>query len=608
MQKEDFIINFSIIAHIDHGKSTLCDRLLEVTKTISEREMKDRVLDNMDLEREKGITIKMQPVSMRHERNGKKYLLNLIDTPGHIDFSKEVERALSIVDVAILLVDATQGIQAQTLSVLDLAKDQNLKIIPVITKIDSPIADIESVSNEIVSLLSLDEEKIFKVSGKTGDGVLELLNDIIDHLSQNDLQKSSDGEFSAFSFDGHYSTHKGFIPYVKVLQGSVKKGSEIYFYADDNEVKTSVLEVGIFAPQLKPTDELKSGEIGYIVTGIRTPNVPLGKSNIISSAKKSNKDYARLGSEGLSMMWASIYPENGEEYENLKNALYKLKLTDSALNFKEDYSVALGKGFICGFLGALHLEIVMERIRREFEIPFIITPPVVPYRITKKNKEVSIIKSPNDFDEGNIEKVEEKWAHIKIITTTDKLSPVLKTFFEYEVLEESVDQFGDSRLVINASMPFRELVRGFFNTLKSVSSGYASLSYREGEYKDADIARINILVAGERADEFTKLVSKRKLQDESKRMVELLADEIPRRMFTFKVQAENKGKIISSKTISAFRKDVTAKLYGGDITRKMKLREKQKKGKKKMTKGASVDIPFDVRISVLRKDMEGKER
>ncbi len=589
------IRNFSIIAHIDHGKSTLADRMLEITGTIEKRKMMNQVLDSMELERERGITIKMQPVRMKY----KDYILNLIDTPGHIDFSYEVSRALRAVEGSILLVDSTQGVQAQTLTTLGMAKDAGLVIIPVLSKIDSPLARKDEVIKEIITLLKCQEEDIIQTSGKTGEGVEHLLDEIIKLIPApiQNFQKSSD--FRALIFDFKYSNHTGVIVFVRVMSGSVVRHKDLKFKVAGGTFKA--LEVGTFSPFETPAESLSAGEIGYIVTGIKEPGI----ASVGDTIAFANDELPAL--EGYMaprpVVWASIYPESQNDFTTLKQALLRLKLSDSSFTFEEESSGALGRGFRCGFLGMLHLEIITERLRREFNLELIVTLPSITYEVTLKNGKKQMIYSPSFFpDDGQIQSVSEPWVTATIITPVGYLGQVVQILYDHEAEVGESETFGDSRNSMTVRMPLRELMRGFFDKLKSVTSGFGSISYELGEMKPADVVKLDVLVADEVVPAFSRIVSRRLVEIEAEQMVEKLFGALPRQMFTTKIQAKGLGRIISSRTLSAMKKDVTQHMYGGDITRKMKLREKQKKGKKKMKAMGKVNIPHDVFLKMMRSD------
>ena len=585
------IRNFSIIAHVDHGKSTLADRMLELTGTIEKRDMRDQVLDSMELERERGITIKMQPVRM----NYKGHILNLIDTPGHIDFSYEVSRALKAVEGSILLVDATQGVQAQTLSTLAMARNSGLVIIPVLSKIDSPLARINEVRIEVAETLGCPPESILEVSGKTGEGVDKLLDQVIKLIPPPKALGEGDG-FRSLVFDFQYSTHRGVVVFVRVMEGSISKQEKVSFKVSGKEFTS--LEVGIFSPGEKPVEDLSAGEIGYIVTGLKEPGIAsVGDTVAITTdilPPLPGYETPRP------VVWASIYPENGDDFNTMRQALMKLRLSDSSFSFEEESSGVLGRGFRVGFLGMLHLEIVTERLRREFKLNLVITTPTINYQVTYKNGQKEIIYSPSKFpDDGLLTEVLEPWADVRIIAPATYLGPIMNLLYEHEAEIGDSETFGEERIRLNLKMPLRELMRNFFDKLKSVSSGYASISYELTGERKADVTRLDILVSDEVLPAFSRVVSKRLVEGEAEQAVEKLHRLLPRQMFVMKIQGKALGRIISSRTVSAFRKDVTQHMYGGDITRKMKLREKQKKGKKKMQARGKVNIPQEVFIKMI---------
>lgn len=590
------IRNFSIIAHIDHGKSTLADRLLEATSTVEARHMKEQVLDSMELERERGITIKMQPVRMSFDFNEEQYVLNLIDTPGHIDFSYEVSRALKAVEGTLLLVDSTQGIQAQTLTTLSMAQDIGLTIIPVLTKIDSPLARIDETKLELASLLNCEIDDVLEVSGKTGEGIEALLQRIVEKIPPPEKREGKD-KLSALVFDFEYSTHRGIIVYVRVFDGSVKRGDNLIFAIADERFNAG--EVGIFTPDEEPRESLGVGEIGYIVTGIKSPGIARVGETVTTHR---NPAEPLAGYENPApVVWASVYPESEANFDDLRQALDELKLTDSSLSFEEEVSGSLGRGYRCGFLGMLHLEIVIERLKREFNLELVVTTPSITYEVELKDGKKETIYSPVKFPDSNeIERVREPWMNLQIIVPSNYVGVILPLLYEHEAEVGNTTDFGDGRSSVELSMPLREMMRNFFDELKSVSSGYASLSYKEGEMRDADVTRLDIIISDELVPAFSRVISTRRAQEEAEEIVEKLYENIPRQMIVVKIQAKALGRILSSKTLSAFRKDVTQHMYGGDITRKMKLREKQKKGKKNMQSRGSVHIPHEVFLKVMR--------
>lgn len=594
------IRNFSIIAHIDHGKSTLSDRMLEITHTIDERLMRDQVLDKMELEQERGITIKMQPVRMEYDFEGSKYTLNLIDTPGHIDFSYEVSRALKAVEGSLLLVDSTQGVQAQTFTTLAMAQKFGLKIIPVLTKVDSPLSRIDDTKLELAAILNCELEEVMEVSGKTGQGVDELLKEVIKRIPSPKEVMVDSKSVRALVFDFEYSNHQGVIVYVRVFDGSVKKNDQLIFKIAGEKFITT--EIGIFSPDRKPKNELRAGEIGYIVTGVKKPGIARVGDTI--TLFKDQLNALEGYEEPRPVVWASIYPESQDDFDELKAALGKLKLSDSSFTYEEESSGALGRGFRSGFLGMLHLEIITERLYREFDLNLVVTSPSITYQVTyKATGEEEMIYSPHLFpNDGQTSKIEEPWVAVRIIAPREYLGPISQLLYEHEAETNRTESFGDDRSEIDALMPLRELMRGFFDSLKSVSSGYASISYEIGEYRLADVVRLDILVADEPVAAFTRVVSRRRVEEEAKKAVEKLYAVMPRQQFQMKIQAKALGRIISSETVKAFRKDVTQHMYGGDITRKMKLREKQKKGKKKMESlgKSKVNIPHDVFLKMMK--------
>jgi len=591
------IRNFSIIAHIDHGKSTLADRLLEITHTIEARKMKEQVLDSMELERERGITIKMQPVQMRYQYQGQEFELNLIDTPGHIDFSYEVSRALKAVEGSILLVDATQGVQAQTLTTLNMARESGLVIIPVVSKIDSPLARTEEVKHEIALLLNVPTEEILEVSGRTGQGVDNLLQELIKRVPAPKIENINYKEFRSLVFDFQYDNHRGVIVYIRVMNGEVRKGMPLIFKVADETF--TALEVGIFSPAEKPTDILSVGEIGYIVTGIKEPGIASVGDTVASTRDNLEALHGYMSPNPV--VWASVYPESQDDLNVLKQALGRLRLSDSSFTYEEESSGTLGRGYRCGFLGMLHMEIIVERLRREFNLELIVTIPSITYEILYRNGEKDIIYSPSLFpDDNSVQEVYEPWVKIKIITPGEYMGALMTKLYEHEAILGDSENFGDNRTALNIEMPLRELMRNFFDELKSITSGYASISYEIMGLRPADVVRLDVLVADEPVVAFTRVVARRRVQEEAEASVEKLFSVLPRQMFTTKIQGKALGRIISSRTVTALKKDVTGYLYGGDITRKMKLREKQKRGKKKMKEHGTVNIPQDVYLKMIR--------
>jgi len=588
------IRNFSIIAHIDHGKSTLADRMLEMTGTIQPRDMQDQVLDRMDLERERGITIKMAPVRMDYTLNANRYTLNLIDTPGHVDFSYEVSRALSAVEGVILLVDSTQGVEAQTLSVLSVAKNLGLVIIPVVSKIDSQNARVEDITSELALLLGCPESEILPASGKTGEGVEEILKEVVKRIPP---PKSSGDKLQALVFDFGYSDHRGVIVYARVFGGKVVKGDVLRLVAANADF--TALEVGIMKPGEAPVDVLGEGEIGYIVTGIKKPGLASVGDTV--TAVRSPAPALPGYRSPAPVIWASVYPENQDNLLLLRQSLARLHLSDSSLSYEEESSGVMGKGFRCGFLGMLHLEIIIERLRREFALNLVVTMPTTVYEVTHLNGKVEEIYAPARLpDDGTAKLVREQWTEVSVISPPEYLGSISQLLYEHEAKIGNTETLPDGKARLSSEMPLRELMRGFFDKLKSVSSGFASLSYEIIGLRDADVVRLDVLVAEEIVPAFSRIVSRRRVRAEAEAMVEKLEKLLPRQQFVLKIQAKAMGNIISSRRVSALRKDVTGYLYGGDITRKMKLLEKQKRGKKKMLARGQVEISHDIFLKVIR--------
>ncbi|MDO8514197.1 MAG: translation elongation factor 4 [bacterium] len=588
------IRNFSIIAHIDHGKSTLADRMLELTGTIEPRRMQEQVLDRMELERERGITIKMQPVRMRWMCAGEEYILNLIDTPGHVDFSYEVSRALSAVEGVLLLVDATQGVEAQTLSVLSVARELNLTILPVVSKIDAPNARVPDITTELARLINCPESSVLHASGKTGEGVADILDAIVERVPAPQPKAAG---VQCLVFDFGYSDHRGVIIFMRVFSGRIAKGDGLRLVATGADFV--VLEVGTLAPEERPCPELVEGEIGYIVTGIKKPGV----ARVGDTVTTSRNPAAALGGyqSPTPVIWASVYPESQDDLPLLRQSLERLRLSDSSLSYEEESSGVMGKGFRCGFLGMLHLEIVVERLRREFNLALVVTMPTTVYEVTRTDKRVENVYSPARFpDDGTTTSVRELWVDIFVMTPPEYLGAVSQLLYEHEGVVGDTETLLDGKARVGAKMPLRELMRGFFDRLKSVSSGYASLSYELIGLRPADVVRLDVLVAEELVPAFARIVSRRRVQHEAEAMVERLEKLLPRQMFELKIQAKVGSRILASRRKSAMKKDVTQHMYGGDITRKMKLREKQKKGKKKMLARGKVDIPHDVFLKVVK--------
>lgn len=592
--------NFCIIAHIDHGKSTLSDRLLELTKTVEQRKMKEQLLDQMDLERERGITIKLQPVRMNYSQNGREYVLNLIDTPGHVDFNYEVSRSLAAVEGAVLLVDATKGVQAQTLSNLYLAIEQGLEIIPVVNKIDLPNADVAKTKKEIIHILGCREEEILEVSGKTGLGVEKLLEKIVSLVPcpKGDVSKP----LRALIFDSKYDTYKGVVAYVRIIDGGVGRDDKITMMA--SWADSDVVEVGYFKPDLQKTSKLTAGDIGYIATGFKSvAHCQVGDTVALASLREKTEmlsGYKKV----TPMVYASFYPIEGDDYNFMRDALEKLKLNDAAFVFEPESNQALGRGFRCGFLGMLHLEIIQSRLEREFEISPTITTPSVVYEVELRSRKDFKLKiySPTELpDPSEIEKIYEPYVKLDIISPSGYLGAIMEVMKSTRAEYRNTEYIDSERMVLTFDCPLTDVITNLHDDLKSASSGYASMNYEIREYRPYDLVKLDILVAGEKVEAFSRIVPKERAFIEGKHAVEKLKDAIPKQNFQIALQAAIGGKVIARETIKAFMKDVTAKLYGGDFSRKKKLLEKQKRGKKKMKNIGRISIPSEAFLAVLKK-------
>lgn len=595
---QDKIRNFCIIAHIDHGKSTLADRMLELTGTIDKRKMQDQMLDRMDIERERGITIKLQPVKMAY----KGYDLNLIDTPGHVDFSYEVSRSLAAVEGAILLVDSTQGIQAQTLANLYLAMEQDLKIIPVINKIDLPAADVPKTKNEIINLLGCDESEIISASGKTGVGVEEILDAAIKEVEAPKGQ--DDKPARALIFDSNYDEYRGVVAFVRVVDGSIKKGDRIKLMATGAE--SEAIDVGFFKPNYVSAPELKTGDIGYIVTGFKGVAECHVGDTVCLQKNAANKEVVALKgyTEVKPMVFAGVYPQEGNDYGALREAIGKLKLNDSSLSYEPEQSNALGFGFRCGFLGILHLEIFQERLRREHNIELIVTLPSVAYKVHRNDGSEEIIRTPQKLPERtHIDYIEEPWVNLDIIVPKEYIGAVMNLTQEKRGIYKNTEYIDDSRAVIHYQIPMAAILTDYYDKIKSVSSGYASINYEYYGFSRAEVVKMDILVAEEKVEALATIVYDDEAFMRGKEVVKILKESLPRQMFAVKLQASVGAKVVAAERMTAMKKDVTAKLYGGDVTRKRKLLEKQKKGKKKMAEmgRGKVDIPADTFVRLLKK-------
>ncbi len=593
------IRNFCIIAHIDHGKSTLADRLLEFTNTLNQREMQAQVLDDMELEREKGITIKSHAIQMEyHHSDGQTYTLNLIDTPGHVDFSYEVSRAIASCEGALLVVDATQGIQAQTISNLYLALGNDLEIIPVLNKIDMESAMVDEVKDQIVDLLGCDPDSILAASGKTGEGVDDVLAAIVERIPAP--KGDPDGPLQALIFDSVFNSFRGIIAYFRIFNGKLRKGDHVKFFNTGSEYDAD--EIGVLKLKMHPRDEIGAGDVGYIISGIKTSTDVKVGDTITHIARPCEESIA--GFEDVKpMVFAGVYPVEADQYEDLRASLEKLQLNDASLTFEPESSLALGFGFRCGFLGLLHMEIIQERLYREFDMDVITTVPNVSYKITTTKGEELDVHNPSGLpDITNIAKIEEPYINAQIITKTDFLGNVIKLCIDKRGILKNQTFITQDRVEVNFEMPLSEIVFDFYDKLKSISKGYASFDYHRTGYKDSKLAKLDILLNGEPVDALSSLIYQAHAYDFGRKMCEKLKELIPRQQFDIAIQAAIGAKIIARETVKAVRKDVTAKCYGGDISRKRKLLEKQKKGKKRMRQIGNVEVPQSAFLAVLKMD------
>jgi len=593
------IRNFCIIAHIDHGKSTLADRILEYTGALTSREMQEQVLDQMDLERERGITIKLQAVHLTYKADdGQEYLLNLIDTPGHVDFTYEVSRSLAACEGALLVVDAAQGIEAQTLANVYLALDNNLEIIPVINKIDLPSADPDRVKQEIEDVIGLDASEAVLASAKAGIGIKEILEQIVKQVPPPSGE--ADEPLKALIFDSHYDPYKGVIVYVRVVNGSIKAGSKIKMMATNKTFE--VIEVGAFKPRMTIVDELKVGDVGFIVAGIKhVGDTRVGDT--VTDAKNPTPEplpgYRKINP----MVYCGLYPIETSEYNDLREALEKLQLNDASLSFEPETSSALGFGFRCGFLGLLHMEIIQERIEREFNIPLITTAPSVIYRVTLTNGDVVEIDNPSNYPEvGKIDSVEEPYVKAAIIVPNDYVGTVMELCQGKRGEFVNMEYLDTTRVTITYEIPLSEIVYDFFDQLKSGTKGYASFDYEMSGYRQSNLVKMDILLNGEQVDALSFIVHRDRAYQRGRIICEKLRELIPRQMFEVPIQASVGTKVVARETVKAMRKNVLAKCYGGDISRKRKLLEKQKEGKKRMKQVGSVEVPQEAFMAVLKID------
>ncbi len=594
----DHIRNFCIIAHIDHGKSTLADRLLQMTGTISDRDMQEQNLDDMDLERERGITIKSKAIQMNYELGGKKYLLNLIDTPGHVDFSYEVSRSIAACEGALLIVDATQGIQAQTISNLYLALEHDLEIIPIINKMDLPSANPEEVKDQIVDLLGCKREEILAASGKTGLGVDKVLEEIVHRIPAP--KGDSQAPLQALIFDSVFNSFRGIIAYFRVMNGTIRKGDKVKFF--NTGVAYDADEIGVLKMDLLPKPQLSAGDVGYIISGIKTASeVKVGDT--ITHLERPCSEAIHGFEDVKPMVWAGIFPVDTEEYEELRDAMEKLKLNDASLTWTPESSAALGFGFRCGFLGLLHMEIIQERLEREFNMTVITTVPNVSYTVTTSKGEVIEVHNPSELPEVmKIESIQEPYIKAQVITKAEYTGAIMTLCIEKRGMLTNQTYLTTDRVELTFEMPLGEVVFDFYDKLKSISRGYASFDYHPIGKKESDLIKLDILLNGEKVDALSTLIHRDHAVELGRKMCAKLKELLPRQQFEIPVQAAIGAKIIARETVKALRKDVTAKCYGGDISRKRKLLEKQKEGKKRMRQVGSVEIPQQAFLAVLKLD------
>ena len=594
----DHIRNFCIIAHIDHGKSTLADRLLQMTGTIADRDMQNQALDDMDLERERGITIKSKAIQMDYTLDGKKYLLNLIDTPGHVDFSCEVSRSIAACEGALLIVDATQGIQAQTISNLYLALEHDLEIIPILNKMDLPSANPEEVKDQIVDLLGCRREEIMAASGKTGLGVDKVLEEIVHRIPAP--KGDPNAPLQALIFDSVFNSFRGIIAYFRVLNGTIKKGDRVKFF--NTGVAYDADEIGVLKMDLKPQPRLSAGDVGYIISGIKTASeVKVGDT--ITHVERPCVEAIKGFEDVKPMVWAGIFPVDTDEYEELRDAMEKLKLNDASLTWTPEASAALGFGFRCGFLGLLHMEIIQERLEREFGMTVITTVPNVGYQVTTTKGEKIDVHNPSELPEVvHIESIEEPYIKAQIITKSEYIGAIMTLCIEKRGILIGQNYLTTDRVELTFELPLGEVVFDFFDKLKSISRGYASFDYHPVGSKESDLIKLDILLNSEKVDALSALIHRDHAHELGKKMCSKLKELLPRQQFDIPIQAAIGAKIVARETVKALRKDVTAKCYGGDISRKRKLLEKQKEGKKRMRQVGSVEIPQQAFLAVLKLD------
>ncbi len=598
MNRLEKIRNFCIVAHIDHGKSTLADRLMEYTDTVTKRDLSEQMLDSMDIERERGITIKLTPACMKYKYNGEVYTLNLIDTPGHVDFSYEVSRSLAACEGAILVVDATQGVQAQTLANVYLALDANLEIIPVINKIDLPSADIVGTKKEIEDIIGIPCDEACEISAKTGLNIESVLEAVIKNTPSPKGDEKA--PLKALIFDSYYDSYKGAVSLIRIFDGIVKAGDEILFMQTNKSF--TVTEVGIFTPNASAIDQLRAGDVGYIAASIK--NVSDTKVGDTITLKNNPVEKALDGyKEATSVVFCGIFPLDGDKYQELQDALEKLKLNDASIHFTKETSLALGHGFRCGFLGLLHMEIITERLEREFNLEIITTAPSVEYKVYDNKGKVYDVTNPSEMPPmASISKMEEPIVNMEIITPKEYLGGIMDLCSDRRGVYHDMQYIDANRTKLIYTMPLNEIVYDFFDKIKSISKGYASMDYELAGYQDSQLVKLDILLNGEICDALSIIVHKDKAYQRGRALCERLKTVIPRHLFEIPIQAVIGGKVIARETISAMRKDVLAKCYGGDVTRKRKLLEKQKEGKKRMRRLGSVDLPSEAFVSILKLD------
>lgn len=593
----DNIRNFSIIAHIDHGKSTLADRLMEFTGTVAERDSKQQLLDSMDIERERGITIKLTPVTMKYKKDGKEYILNLIDTPGHVDFTYEVSRSLAACEGALLIVDATQGVQAQTLANFYLAFENNLEVLPVINKMDLPSARPEDAKQDIENIIGIPADEAPCISAKTGLNIKQVLDQIIEQIPPP--QGDSEAPLQALIFDSYYDNYKGAVCLVRIINGQVKTGTKIKMLQTGKEFE--VVEVGIFKPKIERSDILKAGDVGYISASIKTVS-DISVGDTITELDRQSEmlpGYRKI----QPVVYSGIFPIDGEKYNALKDALEKIKLSDASLVFSPETSNALGYGFRCGFLGLLHLEIISERLEREFNLDVITTMPSVTYRVFNRKGEMVEISNPSDMpDADSIEHIEEPFIKAEIFSPPEYVGAIMDLGISKRGVYKDMQYPSENRVRLDFDFPLCEVVYDFFDKLKSATHGYASFDYEMSDYQKSDMVKVDMLLNGEPCDALSLIAHKTRAYDRSRAITEKLKEVVPRQLFEIPIQAAIGGKIIARETVKALRKDVIAKCYGGDVTRKRKLLEKQKEGKKKMKRLGSVELPSEAFLSILKID------